>query len=126
MIFIFLLFGCKVKKYPSKYVTYVPDNRFELTSDKIELFFNNDSTAYFINHQTKENIFKQKFIYRTSDTDFICIKRVDILNQNIVSLKPNDTIVYFKDKMYFLFRGNFLFPLYFKKEKIKDNTPKTW
>ena len=112
-----LLFGCKAKKYPYKYVTYMSDPKLKLPSDKIELFFTNDSTGYFLNYLSKDDVFKQEFIYNNSDINFVCIKRVDTINQNVVSLKPNDTIVYVKDKMYFLFRGEEKFLLYFKKEK---------
>lgn len=116
MFFIFFLFGCKTNKYLYKYVTYESDAGFKLPSNKIELIFSNDSTAYFLNYLSKDDVFKQKFIYTISDTNFICIKRVDTINRNIVSLKVNDTIVNVKNKMYFLFRGEEKFLLYFKKE----------
>ena len=116
MFVIFLLLGCKSNNFPYKYVTYESDEGFKLPSDKIEIIFSNDSTAYFLNYLSKNDVFKQKFIYTISDTNFICIKRVDTINRNIVSLKVNDTIVNVKNKMYFLFRGEEKFLLYFKKD----------
>ena len=111
----FLQIGCKVKKYPSSYFIYKGDQEINYPNSKIELLFLDDSTAFFINYLSKEHVFKQRFNYNISENSFIVVKKTDTLNKNIISLNINDTIITYKNKMYYFYNGDKNFFIYFKK-----------
>lgn len=108
--------SCKIKNYPRSYIIYKGDKEIYFPNYKIEIVFENDSIAYFKNYLLKDSTFVQKFNYFTSENSFLHVNNLDTINSNLVSLKNNDTIVLFKDQMYYFHNGKERVFLYFKKK----------
>lgn len=115
LLIVFFFNSCKIKNYPRSYIIYEGDKEIYFPNYKIEIIFENDSIAYFKNYLLKDSTFIQKFHYFTSEDSFLHVNNLDTINYNLVSLKNNDTIVLFKDEMYYFHNGKERVFLYFKK-----------
>src|SRR5690606_11157820 len=117
--FLVIITSCsssKINNYPKNYIAYRGDKEIYFPNYKIEILFENDSTAYFKNYISEDSPFIQKFNYTISDDTFLHIKNLDTINSNFVSLKNNDTLVVFKEKIYYFYNEKEKVFLYFKRK----------
>ena len=108
--------GCVIKKYPVRYTIYRGDKEINFPNSKIEISLLNDTSGVFRNYLNSDRVFVQKFNYEIADSAFLLIGSLDTLNQDIISLNNNDTIIFYKRKIVYFYHGKTTYLLYFRKK----------
>lgn len=98
-----------------KFYPYYDDLRIKLTSD---------TGGIFINRTKSKDTITQKFVYHSQFTGnkkeniYRVIKSVDNYFENKISLKQNDTLVFYKKGIYFRYKAprTTQYLLYFKRQ----------
>jgi len=111
-----LSIGCFIKKYPLRYTICQTNKNLPYPKDKIEIILLNDSLGVFKNYLQFDKVFVQNFNYEKIQNSFLCLRNIDSVNLNIISLKEKDTIICYKRKMLFFYNGKTKYLLSFRKK----------
>ena len=94
---------------------YRADKKIYYPNNKINIQLLNDYSGIFQNNTNKKEFFLQKFNYVVADKYFLIINDLDTTYSNVISLSLNDTLIIYKNKMYF-YNAEKKYLLYFKKK----------
>jgi len=102
IIISFFIIGCANPLYPD----YILTKKYPLNIPDLELKFQTDTTGIVIKKEDKS--INQNFNFIKKMKNFLIITYIDN-TQNLVFMKSNDTIVYYKKELYIINEKHKLF-----------------
>ena len=115
ILIVFIFFSCVKTNLFKEYVLYRRDISINYPKEKLSLKFISDTTGLFINTNNKGDVIIQRFNFIKLNNDYLIVERVVPICNNLISLKPSDTIIIDKSHLHFFYIGDKKYLLSFKK-----------